>query len=160
MEKLAAQNAALAEHAAAIRRLDKRALADVAEIGGRLTEAKQIVGHGNWQAWLKSEFGWSDRTALGFMKIFGLSKSENLLGALPISTLAALARPSTPEAAARSRRAMQAGRAPDCRRDAKQDCAISPCRCSPSAPCGFCNGRMASGASTLAALHCIRLRGK
>jgi len=32
----------LAEHAAEIRRLGKRALADVIEIGGRLTECKRI----------------------------------------------------------------------------------------------------------------------
>ena len=42
----------LAEHAAEIRRLGKRTLADVIEIGARLTECKRICGHSNWLPWL------------------------------------------------------------------------------------------------------------
>jgi hypothetical protein len=48
----------LAEHAAEIRRLGKRALADVIEIGARLTKCKPICGHNNWLPWLDREFGW------------------------------------------------------------------------------------------------------
>ena len=46
----------LAEHAAMIRRLGKRVIADIIEIGRRLQEAKALVGHGSWEAWLEREF--------------------------------------------------------------------------------------------------------
>jgi Protein of unknown function (DUF3102) len=39
----------LAEHVAEI---GKHAIEDVIEIGRRLTERKEIVGHGNWLSWL------------------------------------------------------------------------------------------------------------
>ena len=54
----------LAEHAAEIRRLGKRVVADVVEIGRHLSECKAICGHGNWLPWLEREFGWTDDTAL------------------------------------------------------------------------------------------------
>ena len=56
----------LAEHAAEIRRLGKRALADVIEIGARLTECKRICGHSNWLPWLDREFRWEETTAQRF----------------------------------------------------------------------------------------------
>jgi hypothetical protein len=28
------------------------------------------VGHGNWEAWLKAEFGWKDRTAQAYMSVY------------------------------------------------------------------------------------------
>src|SRR5262245_35174593 len=48
----------LAEHAAEIRRLYKRGVGDVTEIGRRLSECKKLVGHGNWLTFLEREFGW------------------------------------------------------------------------------------------------------
>jgi predicted ATPase len=60
---------ALAEHADAIRALRSRIVSDVAEIGRRLIEVKKIVGHGNWLPWLDREFGWTDHTALNFMRV-------------------------------------------------------------------------------------------
>jgi hypothetical protein len=94
----AIDNPILVEHAEAIRKLGKQA---VAEIGRRLTECKKIVGHGNWLPWLDREFGWSDRTALNFMRAYEMStKSENFSDlSLPISGLYLLAAPSTPEEA-------------------------------------------------------------
>jgi hypothetical protein len=88
----------LAEHADAIRALGKRVVADVTEIGGRLTKAKRIAGHGNWLSYLDREFGWTDKTALNFMRVYELSlKSENFSNLdLPISGLYLLAAPSTP----------------------------------------------------------------
>src|SRR5262249_51951563 len=56
-------NPILIEHADAIRQLGKRVVSDVVEIGRRLTEAKEIAGHGNWLSWLEREFGWSPSTA-------------------------------------------------------------------------------------------------
>jgi hypothetical protein len=92
---------ALAQHARAIRRLGQRVIADVIEIGLRLTTAKVLVGHGNWLSWLESEFGWTDRTALNFMRAHELSiKYETVSDLdLPIGALYLLARPSTPPAA-------------------------------------------------------------
>ena len=91
----------LAEHVAEIRRLGKRAIEDVIEIGRRLTECKKIVGHGNWLSWLDREFGWSEATALNFMHVHELAQSTSANFAnlnLPVSTLYLLAAPSTPAA--------------------------------------------------------------
>ena len=73
-----------------------RVVCDVFEIGRRLTEAKQIAGHGNWLPWLEREFGWTDDTAINFMRVFVLSKSRNFRDlSLPVSGLYLLAAPST-----------------------------------------------------------------
>jgi hypothetical protein len=89
-------NEILAQHANAIRALGKRAVADIIEIGRRLTEAKAIAGHGNWLSWLEREFGWTDKTAERFMQVH--SKSDKLSNLeVPISGLYLLAAPSTPE---------------------------------------------------------------
>jgi hypothetical protein len=90
----------LIEHARAIRALGRRAVADIIEIGRLLIEAKQIVGHGGWLPWLEREFGWTDDTALNFMRVHELSKSRNFRDLnLPVSSLYLLAAPSTPDEA-------------------------------------------------------------
>src|SRR5262245_16447502 len=91
-------NPVLAEHAAEIRLLGKRVVADVIEIGRHLTEAKELVGHGNWLAWLDREFGWTDKTAERFMSVHALAgKFDNLSNLdVPVSGLYLLAAPSTP----------------------------------------------------------------
>jgi Protein of unknown function (DUF3102) len=88
----------LAEHAAAIRQLGKRVVADVIEIGHRLTDAKRICGHGNWLAWLKREFGWSTDTAERFIQVHALADQIPQLAEfnLPMSGLYLLAAASTP----------------------------------------------------------------
>lgn len=40
------------------------------EIGRRLVEAKAMVGHGNWENWLKTSVDYSQRTAGNLIKIF------------------------------------------------------------------------------------------
>jgi hypothetical protein len=88
----------LAENAEEIRALGKRAAGDVMEIGRRLTEMKKVCGHGNWLPWLQREFGWTNRHALNYIRVYELSlKSENFsnLG-IPVSGLYLLAAPSTP----------------------------------------------------------------
>jgi hypothetical protein len=93
-------NPVLAEHAAEIRRLGRRVVSDVIEIGGRLSECKRLVGHGNWLPWLDREFGWTEQTALNFIRARELSKSKNFLDLdLPVSALYLLAAPSTPDEA-------------------------------------------------------------
>jgi hypothetical protein len=88
----------LAENAEAIRKLRKRAIGDVIEIGRRLTEMKEICGHGNWMPWLRREFGWTDRQALNYIRVYELSlKSENVSDLrIPVSGLYLLTAPSTP----------------------------------------------------------------
>jgi hypothetical protein len=88
----------LAENADAIRKLRKRAIGDVIEIGRRLTEMKEICGHGNWLPWLQREFGWTNRDALNCMRVYELSlKFENFSDLrIPVSGLYLLAAPSTP----------------------------------------------------------------
>src|SRR5271168_2085147 len=95
-----ANEIALAEHAAVIRALGKRVIGDIIEIGRRLTDAKEKVGHGNWLPWLDREFGWSDSTALRYMQAhqFATDKSVTVTD-LSLKSLYLLAAPSTPEAA-------------------------------------------------------------
>jgi Protein of unknown function (DUF3102) len=92
---------ALAQHARAIRRLGQRVIADVIEIGLRLTTAKVLAGHGNWLSWLESELGWTERTAQRYMRAHELSIKYDTVSDLdlPIGALHLLARPSTPPAA-------------------------------------------------------------
>jgi Protein of unknown function (DUF3102) len=91
----------LAEHAKAIRALGKRAVADIIEIGRRLTEAKAIAGHGNWLPWLEREFGWTDKTAEKWMHVYALSLKFELGSNIDVrptlSALYLLAAPSTPD---------------------------------------------------------------
>jgi hypothetical protein len=47
----------LEEHAKAIRKLGKRIIEDVVEIGRRLVDAKKLCGHGNWLPWLDANSG-------------------------------------------------------------------------------------------------------
>ena len=95
------QERVLAENAEEIRKLDKRVGGDVIEIGRRLTEMKKICGNGNWLPWLRREFGWTDRHALNYMRVYELSlKSENFSDLrIPVSALYLLAVPSTPSEA-------------------------------------------------------------
>ncbi len=40
------------------------------EIGERLTRAKSIIPHGEWESWLKENVDYSQSTAQGFMKVY------------------------------------------------------------------------------------------
>ena len=98
MSEHALDNPMLAEHADEIRRLGKRAVEDVFEIGRRLTEAKPIAGHGNFLPWLEREFGWSVSTAENYMNLYKLRCKFPTVGnvALDLRSLYMLAAPSTP----------------------------------------------------------------
>jgi Protein of unknown function (DUF3102) len=96
--KSGAQELSAHDHAVAIRNLGKRTIEHIIEIGRHLTEAKKIVGHGNWRSWLDCEFGWKEDTARRFMRLFDLSESRKLLDlSLPVSALYLLTAPSTEE---------------------------------------------------------------
>jgi hypothetical protein len=82
---------------AEIRRLGKRVVGDIVEIGRRLTEVKKLVGHGSWLPWLQREFAWTDRHARNFMHVHEAFKSETASGLnIPITGIFLLAAPSTP----------------------------------------------------------------
>jgi len=88
----------LAEHGAVIRALSKRVVDDVIEIGRRLSEAKKILGHGNWMPWLEREFAWNASTAENYINLFKLSGKFPTVGNLDLDlrSLYMLAAPSTP----------------------------------------------------------------
>jgi hypothetical protein len=88
----------LVQHAEAIRVLGRRTAQDVIEIGRRLSEAKEIAGHGRWLPWLEREFGWSDETARKFMRAADVVGDKfQQSWDLPVSALYLLAAPSTPD---------------------------------------------------------------
>jgi hypothetical protein len=74
----------------------KRTAQDIVEIGQRLIEVKERLGHGRFGKWLKAEFGWGTTTAWKFMRVgeqFKFSHCENIAP----SALYLLAAPSTPD---------------------------------------------------------------
>src|ERR1700730_4793538 len=82
--------------ASTINALRKRVSGDVIEIGQRLVD-KALAGHGNWLPWLEREFGWTDDTALNYMRVYEKFKNRNFRDLdLPVSSLYLLAAPSTP----------------------------------------------------------------
>jgi hypothetical protein len=88
----------LVAHAEAIRALGRRAIADIIRIGEHLIDAKAIVGHGGWLAWLEREFGWAERTARNYMSAAELAAKSAMVADLDIDAgaLYLLAARSTP----------------------------------------------------------------
>jgi Protein of unknown function (DUF3102) len=90
----------VAEHLQEIRARGRRMIEDAVEIGRRLTECRRVIRR-DWIGWLDRELGFSDRSALDFMRVYhlALTRSENFSDlSLPVSGLYLLARPSTSEA--------------------------------------------------------------
>ena len=83
-----------------IRMLMRRTAQDIFEIGQKLIDVKQKLGHGQFLAWLQAEFAWKERTARNFMYVAKQFKSATIADLeLAPSVLYMLAAPSTPEAA-------------------------------------------------------------
>ncbi len=83
-----------------IKSLLKQTAREMIEIGQKLIEVKEELGHGNFGDWLKAEFGWGITTAWKLMKVaeaFKFSQCENL--EIATSAIYLLASPSTPKAA-------------------------------------------------------------
>lgn len=85
-----------------IRRTVQKTIGDIIEVGQELLAVKEAVGHGHFGAWLKAEFGWTERTAQNFMSVaerFGAN--PKLISDLTIQPTAAylLAAPSVPDEA-------------------------------------------------------------
>jgi hypothetical protein len=93
-----AQQAALDEHAEAIRAYAKRTIRDILDIGRRLAEVKNMLGYGNFLSWIGREFRWSEDTAERLIALHALQRRipEVADVSLPISGLYLLASPSTP----------------------------------------------------------------
>jgi hypothetical protein len=52
-----------------IRKRLKRSAQDIWEIGQKLVEVREQLNHGQFEAWIKAEFGWSRRTAYNFISV-------------------------------------------------------------------------------------------
>ena len=82
-----------------IRTLMRRTAQGIVEVGQKLVEVKQKLGHGRFLDWLEAEFEWTHETARRFMTVaqqFG--QSPHIVEFAP-TALYILADPSLPEAA-------------------------------------------------------------
>ena len=82
-----------------IREQLRRTAQDIWEIGQRLAEVRLQLKHGQFDAWLKAEFGWSRRTAYNFINVYETFGNRANLAQIDIATSALylLAAPSTPD---------------------------------------------------------------
>jgi hypothetical protein len=85
--------------AARIRERLKRTIEDIIEIGRDLLAVRADLDHGQFGPWLRSEFGWTERTARNFMTVAECFGKTEIISDLQIEPTAAylLAAPSTPE---------------------------------------------------------------
>ncbi|MBV8885395.1 MAG: DUF3102 domain-containing protein [Chroococcidiopsidaceae cyanobacterium CP_BM_RX_35] len=88
------------QQAGEIKVLVKRTAQGIIEVGLKLVNIKERLGHGQFGDWLEAEFDWTDRTARQFMRVAEEFKSANFSD-LPFSpsALYLLAAPSSPQAA-------------------------------------------------------------
>lgn len=86
--------------AAEIRSIDQQArkyvLQSAIEIGERLIEAKQLVAHGEWGAWLKDNVNYGQSTANNFMRVAEEYKNTNSQALANLSYTQAVALLSVP----------------------------------------------------------------
>ena len=73
--------------AAEVRALTATVLTNVIEIGRRFAEAKAMLPHGEFGAWLENSTGYSQRTANNFMRLFDAygDQQASMFGANPNS---------------------------------------------------------------------------
>lgn len=83
----------LVENKMAANMFNRTINSNIVEIGQWLTQAKPLIGHGNWQDWLKVNFDMTDRTARNYMKVsgyFGINsilKTENVFRFQPAALI-------------------------------------------------------------------------
>ena len=77
----------------------QRSAQDIWEIGQRLADVRSQLKHGQFESWLKAEFGWSRRTAYNFINVYETFGERANLAQIDIATSALylLAAPSTPQ---------------------------------------------------------------
>ena len=78
-----------------------KTLEDLIEVGSDLLAVKEALDHGQFGAWLRSEFGWAERTARNFMSVAERFGKSARVAELTIDPTAAylLAAPSAPDEA-------------------------------------------------------------
>lgn len=81
-----------------IREQLRRSAQDIWEIGRKLVEVRSCLKYGQFDVWLKAEFGWSRRTAYNFINVYEAFQDCANLAQVDIATsvLYLLAAPSTP----------------------------------------------------------------
>jgi Protein of unknown function (DUF3102) len=84
-----------------IRGLMKRTANDIVEIGQKLVNVKEKLGHGRFGSWLEAEFDWSIQTAKRFMNVAAVFQNQQFVDFdfIAPSALYELAAPSIPDAA-------------------------------------------------------------
>ena len=77
----------------------RRSAQDIWEIGQKLADVRSRLKHGQFETWLKAEFGWSRRTAYNFIKVYETLAERANFAQIDIATSALylLAAPSTPQ---------------------------------------------------------------
>jgi len=77
----------------------RRSAQDIWEIGQKLAQVRSQLKHGQFETWLKAEFGWSRRTAYNFINVYETLAERANLAQIDIATSALylLAAPSTPQ---------------------------------------------------------------
>lgn len=95
-----AMHAMVQSYAAEIKVLIGRTAHNIIAIGEKLQAVKAHLGHGHWEAWLRTEFDWSQSMAVRMIQVAERFKSVNLTDLrFDLSALYVLAAPSTPPAA-------------------------------------------------------------
>lgn len=76
----------------------RRSAQDIWEIGEKLAQVRSQLKHGQFETWLKAEFGWSRRTAYNFINVYETLAERANFAQIDIATSALylLAAPSTP----------------------------------------------------------------
>ncbi len=83
-----------------IKSLLRRTAQDIIDIGQKLVEVKQELGHGHFLAWLRTEFDWSESAARKFMQVSRQFKTVKFTDLnIATSALYLLSADSTSEAA-------------------------------------------------------------
>ncbi|MHC4867849.1 MAG: DUF3102 domain-containing protein [Planctomycetota bacterium] len=78
----------------------KRTVEDIIANGEDLLAVKEELEHGQFGNWLKTRFGWSERSAQGFMTVAQWARSANFADlAIAPSAAYLLAAPSSPDGA-------------------------------------------------------------
>jgi hypothetical protein len=79
----------------------RSAVSYAVEAGKLLMEAKKLVGHGNWESWVRECCGLSERTAQGYMRLARLdpAKAQRVADLSLREALKALAEPKGSPAA-------------------------------------------------------------
>ena len=89
----------LQQKAVEIKERLQRSAQDIWEIGQRLVEVRSHLKHGQFELWLKAEFGWSRRTAYNFISIYETFDKSATVAQINATTSAlySMAAPSTSE---------------------------------------------------------------